>query len=101
MRLRRFAVRNSGATAVVEGMGEHGCEYMTGGVVVSLGTTGRNFGAGMTGGLAFVLTDEEWMDTDSDTAVGRVDAATAAAQKFEEYVNAGTFELKRLSKKHK
>ncbi len=51
----RFAVRNSGATAVVEGVGDHCCEYMTGGVVVSLGKTGMNFGAGMTGGLAFVL----------------------------------------------
>jgi glutamate synthase (NADPH/NADH) large chain/glutamate synthase (ferredoxin) len=50
----RFAVRNSGATAVVEGVGEHGCEYMTGGLVVVLGETGRNFGAGMSGGLAFV-----------------------------------------------
>jgi glutamate synthase (ferredoxin) len=50
----RFAVRNSGATAVVEGVGDHGCEYMTGGVAVILGETGRNFGAGMTGGLAFV-----------------------------------------------
>ncbi|NTU79422.1 MAG: glutamate synthase large subunit [Chloroflexales bacterium] len=51
----RFAVRNSGATAVVEGVGDHGCEYMTGGTVVILGGTGRNFGAGMTGGTAFVL----------------------------------------------
>jgi|UniRef100_UPI00404A573B glutamate synthase (ferredoxin) len=50
----RFAVRNSGAIAVVEGVGEHGCEYMTGGVVVILGRTGKNFGAGMSGGLAFV-----------------------------------------------
>jgi glutamate synthase (ferredoxin) len=51
----RFAVRNSGATAVVEGIGDHGCEYMTAGTVVVLGDTGRNFGAGMTGGVAFVL----------------------------------------------
>jgi glutamate synthase (ferredoxin) len=50
----RFAVRNSGATAVVEGIGDHGCEYMTGGTVVVLGTAGRNFGAGMSGGEAFV-----------------------------------------------
>ncbi|MGE0877992.1 MAG: glutamate synthase large subunit [Acidimicrobiia bacterium] len=50
----RFAVRNSGATAVVEGVGDHGCEYMTGGRVVVLGATGRNFGAGMSGGVAFV-----------------------------------------------
>ncbi len=51
----RFAVRNSGMQAVVEGVGDHGCEYMTGGVVVVLGSTGRNFGAGMSGGEAFVL----------------------------------------------
>ena len=51
----RFAVRNSGATAVVEGVGDHGCEYMTGGIVTVLGETGLNFGAGMTGGFAYVL----------------------------------------------
>jgi len=51
----RFCVRNSGATAVVEGVGDHGCEYMTGGTVVVLGKTGRNFAAGMSGGRAFVL----------------------------------------------
>jgi glutamate synthase (NADPH/NADH) large chain len=51
----RFCVRNSGALAVVEGIGDHGCEYMTGGVAVILGSTGRNFGAGMSGGLAYVL----------------------------------------------
>ncbi|GAW25181.1 putative glutamate synthase [Rosellinia necatrix] len=51
----RFAVRNSGATAVVEGIGDHGCEYMTGGRVVVLGSTGRNFAAGMSGGIAYVL----------------------------------------------
>jgi glutamate synthase (NADPH/NADH) large chain len=51
----RFAVRNSGAWSVVEGVGDHGCEYMTGGVVVVLGPTGRNFAAGMSGGLAYVL----------------------------------------------
>jgi glutamate synthase (NADPH/NADH) large chain len=50
----RFCVRNSGVTAVVEGVGDHGCEYMTGGRVVVLGTTGRNFAAGMSGGIAFV-----------------------------------------------
>jgi glutamate synthase (NADPH/NADH) large chain len=50
----RFAVRNSGAVAVVEGTGDHGCEYMTGGTVVVLGETGRNFAAGMSGGIAYV-----------------------------------------------
>jgi glutamate synthase (NADPH/NADH) large chain len=54
----RFAVRNSGATAVVEGLGDHGCEYMTGGMVVVLGQTGRNFAAGMSGGVAYVLDEE-------------------------------------------
>ncbi|MEN8214005.1 MAG: glutamate synthase large subunit, partial [Pseudomonadota bacterium] len=55
----RFAVRNSGATAVIEGVGDHGCEYMTGGVVVCLGPTGRNFAAGMSGGIAYVLDENE------------------------------------------
>ena len=74
----RFAVRNSGATCVVEGVGDHGCEYMTGGRVVILGPVGRNFGAGMSGGIAYVLDPEdhlvrnlnsemvdiEWLDED-------------------------------------
>ena len=55
----RFAVRNSGAQAVVEGVGDHGCEYMTGGRVVVLGKTGRNFAAGMSGGVAYVLDRQE------------------------------------------
>lgn len=55
----RFAVRNSGALAVVEGLGDHGCEYMTGGCVIALGQTGINFGAGMTGGFAFVYDRDE------------------------------------------
>jgi len=54
----RFAVRNSGATAVVEGVGDHGCEYMTGGVVCVIGPTGRNFAAGMSGGIAYVLDED-------------------------------------------
>ncbi len=54
----RFAVRNSGAHAVVEGVGDHGCEYMTGGQVVVLGPTGRNFAAGMSGGIAYVLDED-------------------------------------------
>ncbi|MDO8421501.1 MAG: glutamate synthase large subunit [Parvibaculum sp.] len=54
----RFAVRNSGAIAVVEGTGDHGCEYMTGGIVVVLGRTGRNFAAGMSGGIAYVLDED-------------------------------------------
>ena len=55
----RFAVRNSGAIAVVEGTGDHGCEYMTGGVVVVIGATGRNFAAGMSGGVAYVLDEDK------------------------------------------
>jgi glutamate synthase (NADPH/NADH) large chain len=55
----RFAVRNSGAVAVVEGVGDHGCEYMTGGVVVVIGSTGRNFAAGMSGGVAYVLDEDD------------------------------------------
>jgi glutamate synthase (NADPH/NADH) large chain len=65
----RFAVRNSGATAVVEGVGDHGCEYMTGGTVLILGRTGRNFGAGMSGGTAYVL------DLDRDLVNGPAVAA--------------------------
>ncbi len=69
----RFCVRNSGATAVVEGVGDHGCEYMTGGRAVVLGPTGRNFGAGMSGGIAYVwdpdgrfpqLVNDEMVDLD-------------------------------------
>jgi glutamate synthase domain-containing protein 3 len=56
-------VRNSGAFAVVEGVGDHGCEYMTGGRVVVLGSTGRNFAAGMSGGTAYVLDEHQLFDT--------------------------------------
>ncbi len=59
----RFCVRNSGATAVVEGVGDHGCEYMTGGLVVVLGQTGCNFAAGMSGGIAYVLDELQLFDT--------------------------------------
>jgi len=59
----RFAVRNSGAAAVVEGVGDHACEYMTGGVVVVIGRTGRNFAAGMSGGVAYVLDQHQLFDT--------------------------------------
>jgi glutamate synthase domain-containing protein 2/glutamate synthase domain-containing protein 3 len=59
----RFAVRNSGAVAVVEGLGDHGCEYMTGGCVVVLGATGVNFAAGMSGGIAYVLDESQLFDT--------------------------------------
>jgi glutamate synthase domain-containing protein 3 len=59
----RFAVRNSGAIAVVEGVGDHGCEYMTGGLVAVIGRTGRNFAAGMSGGVAYVLDEHQLFDT--------------------------------------
>ncbi len=70
----RFAVRNSGAKAVVEGVGDHGCEYMTGGVAVVLGETGENFAAGMTGGVAYVLDDGE--DGERDGFRERVNGET-------------------------
>jgi glutamate synthase domain-containing protein 2/glutamate synthase domain-containing protein 3 len=63
MASERFAVRNSGVVAVVEGVGDHGCEYMTGGTVVVLGRTGRNFAAGMSGGIAYVLDEHQLFDT--------------------------------------
>ena len=67
----RFCVRNSGGTAVIEGIGDHGCEYMTGGTVVVLGSTGKNFGAGMTGGAAFVLDQEgKFLGRYNDQLVG-------------------------------
>ncbi len=65
----RFAVRNSGAAAVVEGVGDHGCEYMTGGTVAVLGATGRNFAAGMSGGIAYVLDEEGDFEKRCNTAM--------------------------------
>ncbi len=65
----RFAVRNSGAIAVVEGTGDHGCEYMTGGIVVVLGKTGRNFAAGMSGGVAYVLDEDESFESRCNMAM--------------------------------
>ncbi len=69
----RFAVRNSGVQAVVEGVGDHGCEYMTGGVVVVLGDTGRNFGAGMSGGEAYVLDEEGTFEENVNRDMVRVE----------------------------
>jgi len=63
----RFAVRNSGVTAVVEGVGDHGCEYMTGGNVIILGETGKNFAAGMSGGIAYVLDENQQFDKNCNT----------------------------------
>jgi glutamate synthase (NADPH/NADH) large chain len=59
----RFCVRNSGAKVVVEGIGDNGCEYMTGGIVTILGPTGVNFGAGMTGGFAYILDEKESLES--------------------------------------
>jgi glutamate synthase (NADPH/NADH) large chain len=64
----RFAVRNSGAVAVAEGAGDHGCEYMTGGVVMLLGPVGRNFAAGMSGGIAYVHDPDGWLETQCNRA---------------------------------
>jgi len=72
----RFAVRNSGATAVVEGVGEHGCEYMTGGRVVVLGPTGRNFAAGMSGGVAYVFDERGDFPTRCNTAMSALQTLT-------------------------
>jgi len=75
----RFCVRNSGGAAVVEGIGDHGCEYMTGGTVVVLGSTGKNFGAGMTGGIAFVYDPEgKFLGRYNDQLVGAEKLSGAA-----------------------
>jgi len=76
----RFAVRNSGALAVVEGTGDHGCEYMTGGAAVILGEVGRNFGAGMTGGLAFVLDEGGHLRRRANTESVTVESGLEAAE---------------------
>jgi glutamate synthase (NADPH/NADH) large chain len=71
----RFCVRNSGATAVVEGLGDHGLEYMTGGIAVVLGKTGRNVAAGMSGGIGYFLDlDESQLNTELVDALGPTDA---------------------------
>src|SRR5262249_9591477 len=75
----RFAVRNSGAVAVVEGLGDHGCEYMTGGVVVVLGDTGRNFAAGMSGGIAYVWDPGARFGELCNTAMVELEAGRPAA----------------------
>jgi glutamate synthase (NADPH/NADH) large chain/glutamate synthase (ferredoxin) len=77
----RFAVRNSGVRAVVEGTGDHGCEYMTGGVVVVLGRTGRNFAAGMSGGVAFVLDELGKFSARCNTGMVELEKVTTAEDK--------------------
>jgi glutamate synthase (NADPH/NADH) large chain len=76
----RFCVRNSGAQAVVEGVGDHGCEYMTGGTVVVLGMTGRNFAAGMSGGIAYVLDEDGTFGTRCNTSMVQLDAVLPEAE---------------------
>ena len=79
----RFAVRNSGAVAVVEGVGDHGCEYMTGGVVVVLGQTGRNFAAGMSGGVAYVYDPDGRFGTLANLAMVDLERIAPAASNDE------------------
>ncbi|MGB3775667.1 MAG: glutamate synthase subunit alpha, partial [Leeuwenhoekiella sp.] len=77
----RFCVRNSGAHAVVEGIGDHGCEYMTGGVAVILGSTGRNFGAGMSGGIAYIYDDANTFRKNCNTKDLNLDPVSEAEDK--------------------
>ena len=79
----RFAVRNSGADAVVEGLGDHGCEYMTGGTVAVLGRTGRNFGAGMSGGIAYVLDEDAGFAACCNTAMVRLEPVLPAVEQHD------------------
>ncbi len=79
----RFCVRNSGATAVVEGVGDHGCEYMTGGRVVVLGRTGKNFAAGMSGGIAYVLDEDRTLYTRMNKEMVSIESVTDKYDVFE------------------
>jgi glutamate synthase (NADPH/NADH) large chain len=81
----RFAVRNSGAIAVVEGTGDHGCEYMTGGVVVVLGKTGRNFAAGMSGGIAYVLDEDASFEQRCNLAMVDLEPIPAEEERMNRY----------------
>ncbi|SEP98001.1 glutamate synthase (ferredoxin) [Lachnospiraceae bacterium RM5] len=87
----RFCVRNSGATAVVEGIGEHGCEYMTGGRVVVIGKTGKNFAAGMSGGIAYVLDEDRDLYTKLNKGLVKSEEVTS---KYD------VMELKNILEKH-
>ena len=85
----RFAVRNSGAIAVVEGVGDHGCEYMTGGIVVVLGGTGRNFAAGMSGGIAYVLDEDETFEQRCNLAMVELEPIEAEDEALEQLAHQG------------
>ncbi|HEV7275675.1 MAG TPA: glutamate synthase large subunit [Devosiaceae bacterium] len=91
----RFAVRNSGAIAVVEGTGDHGCEYMTGGVVVVLGKTGRNFAAGMSGGVAYVLDEDDSFESRCNMSMVELEPVTEEESiSRRDYHHAGDLETK-------
>ncbi len=81
----RFAVRNSGVTAVIEGVGDHACEYMTGGVVAVLGQTGRNFAAGMSGGIAYVLDEDGEFARRCNMAMVELEPIADEAQALEKH----------------
>ncbi|WP_424946719.1 glutamate synthase large subunit [Candidatus Spongiihabitans sp.] len=99
----RFCVRNSGALAVVEGVGDHGCEYMTGGVVVCLGSTGRNFAAGMSGGIAYVLDEDGRFDLRCNQRMVTLEAVDedAANENSDNLLEADEARLKRIIGDHK
>jgi len=90
----RFCVRNSGVRAVVEGLGDHGCEYMTGGLVLCLGKTGRNFGAGMSGGVAYIY------DEDGDFISKRLNHEMVKTYPLVECEDQEIFNVKELVAKH-
>ncbi len=96
----RFCVRNSGASAVVEGTGDHGCEYMTGGTVVVLGATGRNFGAGMSGGVAYVLDEEGIFKDRCNLAMVELEALSDAVTTASHLGVSDTSLLKSLIENH-
>jgi glutamate synthase (NADPH/NADH) large chain len=100
----RFCVRNSGAQAVVEGTGDHGCEYMTGGTVVVLGATGRNFAAGMSGGIAYVLDEDGMFEKRCNLAMVALDKVQpASAQSGDNLLHRGEADetqLKRMIEQH-
>jgi glutamate synthase (NADPH/NADH) large chain len=99
----RFCVRNSGAQAVVEGTGDHGCEYMTGGTVVVLGPTGRNFAAGMSGGIAYVLDEDGMFEKRcnlSMVALEKVQSANAQGDALLHRGESDEAQLKRMIEEH-
>ena len=99
----RFAVRNSGATAVVEGVGDHGCEYMTGGVVVCLGSTGRNFAAGMSGGIAYILDETGDFAAKCNQEMVKLESIPADqdTEQWDDLLSGDEARLKSLIEKHK